>query len=179
MNELEPKIETVLFLSGGPVALKKIAGIVESSEEDVLAAIKTLKERLDSSSSGLRVIEVDGAFQLVTDPRLASLAQKMVKDELAEDLTPAALETLSLIAYIGPVAKSAIEYIRGVNSSFTIRNLLIRGLIERSVHPQKTNTYLYRPSADLIRHLGISSVEELPDFDKFKELKKNLEKNEA
>jgi segregation and condensation protein B len=178
MNELESKIEAILFMSGALVSIKKMSGIIGASVDDIEKSVKELKNRL-ASSSGLRVIEIDGSFQLVTDPELAPLMQKMVKDEMVEDITPAALETLSLIAYIGPVAKSAIEYIRGVNSSFTIRNLLIRGLIERSIHPQKANTYLYRPSADLIRHLGLSSVEELPDFDKFKELKKNLEKNEA
>jgi len=177
MNQLESKIEAILFISGSPVQIKKLADLTEASEDEVRDSVKILSEKL-SSDGGLYLLEIEGAYQLVTKPEFAPLVQKMVKDDMTEDLTPATLETLSLIAYIGPTTKSAIEYIRGVNSSFTVRNLLVRGLIERSIHPQKANTYLYRPSADLIRHLGVASISELPDFDKFQELKKNLETNE-
>jgi len=177
MKELELKIEAILFISGLPTTVKKLADLTESSEEEINTAIKELSERL-SKEGALYLIETENAYQLVTKPEFAPLAQKIIKDEMTEDLSPATLETLSLIAYIGPVTKSAIEYIRGVNSTYTVRNLLVRGLVERSIHPQKSNTYLYRPSTDLIRHLGLASISELPDFDKFQELKKNLETNE-
>ncbi|MDD4931528.1 MAG: SMC-Scp complex subunit ScpB [Candidatus Colwellbacteria bacterium] len=176
---LESKIEAIIFMSGSPISTKKIIDLVGCSEDEASLAITSLKERLSSSLSGISLMEADGSFQLVTKPELAPIIQKMVKDEMTEELTPAALETLSLITYIGPTTKSAIEYIRGVNSSFTIRNLLIRGLIERSIHPQKNNTYIYRPSLDLIRHLGLSRKEDMPDFDKFQELKKTLENEQA
>ncbi|MDD5099025.1 MAG: SMC-Scp complex subunit ScpB [Candidatus Colwellbacteria bacterium] len=180
MSELASKIEAILFVSGSPVEVKKLVNITGSSEEEVIKACEEVKSQLIERSSGLRVISVSNSYQIVTDPALSPLIQEMTKSEMTEDLTPATLETLSLIAYIGPVTKSAVEYIRGVNSSFTIRNLLIRGLIERSIHPKRANTYLYRPSVDLIRHMGLSSIEDLPNYEKFKELKENLEnKNES
>ena len=178
MKEIESKIEAILFISGSPVTIKKLSDLIESPEQEISSALKNLSEKLSNSDSALYLIEIGQAYQLVTKPEFASLAQKIIKDEMTEDLSPATLETLSLIAYIGPVTKSAVEYIRGVNSTYTVRNLLVRGLVERSIHPQKSNTYLYRPSADLIRHLGLTSISELPDFDKFQELKKTLEKNE-
>ena len=84
-------------------------------------------------------------------------------------MTSAALETISIIAYAGPISRADIEYIRGVNSSFTIRNLLLRGLVERTIDPKRSNAYVYTASFDLIKRLGLSKVEELPDYAKYKQ----------
>ena len=93
-----------------------------------------------------------------------------MKETLNENLTPAALETLALVSYVGPVSRSEIEYIRGVNTAFTLRNLLIKGLVQRSSDPKRGNVYLYKPSLDLLKFLGLPKIEDLPDYEKFKEL---------
>ena len=87
-----------------------------------------------------------------------------MKDELKGDLSPASLETLAIIAYFGPVPRSRIDFLRGVNSSFTLRNLLIRGLVDRAPNPSRPNQFLYAASFETLRHLGVSSREELPEF---------------
>jgi segregation and condensation protein B len=175
MNDMVSKIESILFVVGDPISIKKLAETVDCSEEEISNGISLLKEKYLSSSSGISLIEHDTGIQLVTKPENSFIIEKLVKEEIHENLTPAALETLSLVSYLGPVSKSSLEYIRGVNSSFTLRNLLIRGLIERVTHPKKNNTYLYRPTSDLLRHLGISSKEELPEFLKYQELKETIE----
>ena len=80
------------------------------------------------------------------------------------------METLSIVTYAGPMTRAELEYIRGVNSSFTMRNLLIRGLIERYPDPKRTNVFIYKPSFDLLKHIGISKVEDLPEYEKFQAL---------
>ncbi|MFA4999468.1 MAG: SMC-Scp complex subunit ScpB [Parcubacteria group bacterium] len=176
MDNVEQKVEAALFTIGDPVSLKKLAAIVTEKEESVEKAIASLKEKYRSPENGIYLVEHDSGIQLVTKPELSSVIEKLVKAEIHENLTPAALETLSLVAYLGPISKSSLEYIRGVNSSFTLRNLLIRGLVERISHPKKSNAYLYRPTADLLRHLGLAKKEELPDFMKYQELKEIMEK---
>jgi segregation and condensation protein B len=174
-NNIEQKIEAVLFAVGDPMSIKKLTAIIDEKAEDTEKAISSLKEKYARPDSGIHIIEHESGIQLVTKPEVSSVIEKLVKTEVSESLTPAVLETLSLVTYLAPVSKSSVEYIRGVNSSYTLRNLLIRGLIERVSHPKKANTYLYRPTADLIRHLGITKKEDMPDFDKYQELKENLE----
>ncbi len=173
-HHIEQKIEAALFVSGDPISLQKLIEIIGESEEAIKTAIVSLKNKYNDVSNGIYIIENADCFQLVTKPEVAFVAEKFIKTETSENLTPSALETLSLVAYLAPISKSGIEYIRGVNSSFILRNLLIRGLVERFSHPQKNNTYLYRPTHDLIRHLGIASQTDLPDFSKYQELKENL-----
>jgi len=175
MNDLEQKIEAVLFAVGDPISLKKLSSVVDAGTDEVEKAVAFLKEKYSGPSNGIHIIEHDAGIQLATKPEVSSVIERLVKTEVHENLTPATLETLSLVAYLGPITKSSLEYIRGVNSSFTLRNLLIRGLVERIPHPKKPNTFLYRPTSDLIRHLGIEKKEDLPDFTKYQELKENLE----
>jgi segregation and condensation protein B len=77
------------------------------------------------------------------------------------------LETLAIISYKGPMTRPEIDNIRGVNSSFIIRNLLIRGLIERDLDVKKSNAYVYKISFELLRKLGLEKIEQLPGFQEY------------
>ena len=101
---------------------------------------------------------------------ISKLLEEITKQEFTEALTPASLETLSIVMYSGPISRADIEYIRGVNSSFTLRALLMRGLAERETDPKRGNAYLYKASFELLRHLGLSKNEDLPDYPKYKDL---------
>jgi segregation and condensation protein B len=89
----------------------------------------------------------------------------LTKEELTRDLGKAGLETLSIILYQGPISRANIDYIRGVNSQFIVRNLLIRGLIDRVENPKDARSYIYKTTIDLLSHLGISKIEELPEYE--------------
>ncbi len=168
-------IEALLFVYGEPLEIKRIAKILKTNEAAVKDAVKNLEEGYLSENRGLKLVSFGDEVQLATKPDFASLLEDFIKEEFKEILTPAALETLSLIAYLGPISRSQIDYYRGVNSSFIVRSLLIRGLVERSTDPKRANVYLYAPSFDLLKYLGLSKVEDLPEYEKFKTINNKQE----
>lgn len=174
MESLLSKIEAVLFAYGEPISVERLGKILKINTAELESALKDLETELSRQERGLNLIKNIGKIQLATKPELTGLLEDIIKQEFTEDLTPAALETLSIIAYAGPVSRADIEYIRGVNSSFTMRNLLLRGLVERTIDPKRANAYIYTASFDLIKRLGILKVEDLPDYERYKQMVKNL-----
>jgi len=171
------QFEALLFYYGEPITLKKIASLLEIEEKEVQTLIDEFQKKLSSDSDrGVRLVVHGGMVQLLTKPETGDIIQKIMKDEFREELTPASLETLSLIAYLGPVSRLTIDFIRGVNSSFTVRNLFLRGLIDREIG--KGNAYSYKPSIQFLSHLGISSVEDLPEYNSYKNIFKQFEENQ-
>jgi segregation and condensation protein B len=112
---------------------------------------------------GVRLLKNDDEVMLGTTPTTAVVIEKLIKEELDKDLGKAGLETLSIVLYKGPVSRSEIDYIRGVNSSYILRNMIMRGLVER-VNDAKRKTFVYRPTFDLLSFLGVGSVDELPEY---------------
>jgi segregation and condensation protein B len=102
---------------------------------------------------------------MATKPEHAAYIEALTKSTLAESLSKAALEVLSIIAYRSPVTRSEVDAIRGVNCSFTLRNLLLRGLIEREGNPDDSRGYIYRPAFRFLEVLGLSKAADLPDFE--------------
>lgn len=170
MSKISAKLEALLFIYGEVMEFKKVAKTLKISEEEAKDAAKSLEKELAADSRGLFLVLDREKIQLVTKPDFSGILETVVKEELHENLTPAALETLSIIAYAGPMTRAELEYIRGVNSSFSLRNILIRGLVERFPDPKRTNVYLYKPSFDLFKHLGVSKAEDLPEYEKFQQL---------
>ena len=164
-------IEAILFAYGEPITINKIAKLLNIETEEIKTALESFQKELESDNRGLRLIFSDNKVQLATKPEFSHLLQEFIKEEFKETLTPAALETISLIAYFGPISRAKIDYFRGVNSSFTLRSLLMRDLIERlEEQKEKGGGYLYQLSFNALKHLGISKIEELPEFEKFKNL---------
>lgn len=182
-QNLIPAIEAILFVYGEPLSIKKIVKILNKKsgekidENAVKDAIANLEQKYLSEDGGLKLLQVssggDTEIQLASKPEFSSLLEDFIKEEFKEQLTPASLEVLALVMYFGPISKSQIDYYRGVNSSFILRNLLMRGLVDRGFDPKKGNAYLYSSSFDLLKYLGLSKIEDLPDFQKFKELNNN------
>lgn len=159
-------LETILFVRGEPIALKKLCALTKKSEEDVRGALAILKEGY--ANRGLALLEKDGEYQLGSNPENAPWVEALMKDAFSEELSKSALETLAIVAYRGPLSRAQIEYIRGVNCSFVLRNLSMRGLVDRIENPRDARSYLYRVSFDFLKHIGKTSVEELPGFEEFK-----------
>lgn len=163
-NKLEKIIESLLFVHGDPVEISKLVKVTQDSREAVEKAIEDLAAFYESSDSGLRVLRAGGKVQLGTAPASGTFVEKMVKAEFQEDLSQSALEVISIVAYMGPISKGEIEAIRGVNSYYSLRNLLLRGLIEKRENPSDGRGNLYEASFDFLKSLGISNVKELPDY---------------
>ncbi|MGC9605677.1 MAG: SMC-Scp complex subunit ScpB [Minisyncoccia bacterium] len=168
--DLPQKIEAVLFWKAEPVAVKKLASLLDTDVKSVRDSLAELEKSLQGR--GLTLVQTDDDVMLGTAKELSPLIEKLTKDELSRDLGRAGLETLSIVLYQGPISRSNIDYIRGVNSQFILRSLMIRGLIERIDNPDDARSYLYKPTLDLLSHLGISKIADLPEYG---EVKKDIE----
>lgn len=163
---LKSIVETILFVHGEPMALDKLAQITKIQKEAVLKALNELKK--DYEGRGLAILAKDERYQLGSNPENTKYIEYLVKNEFSEELSRAAIETVAIIAYKGPLTRVEVEYVRGVNSSFTLRNLLMRGLVERIENLKDARSYLYRVSFDFLKHLGVTQIEDLPQYEEFK-----------
>lgn len=154
-------IEGLLFYKSAPQKKRTIIKLFEISESEMKEAILVLSERLKAGA--LRLVESEDEIQLVTAPDLAPVIEAMRKNELRADIGKAGAETLSIILYREPVTRSEIDRIRGVNSSFILRNLQVRGLIESRTNGRGSG-HEYIITTELLTHLGISHKHDLPDF---------------
>ncbi len=157
-------LESLLFTSGHPLSYKKIAEISEISEEEIVLSLKELAGDYEQNSRGLRLVFLDNKVQLVAAPESKEAMEKMIKSDFEEELSQAALETLAIIAYKGPVGRAAIENLRGVNCSFILQSLAIRGLIDKKNNPENGRSYVYNVTFDFLKHLGLNKLEDLPQY---------------
>ncbi len=179
MNNLDTIIEALLFVKTEPISKKKISELLKTDEDSVEKAIAALEEKL--SERGVRLLINGDDVALGTALEASGTIESILKEELSRDLGRAGLETISIVLYKSPVTKSEIDFIRGVNSQFILRNLLIRGLIER-IPNQSGRSFLYQPTFELLRYLGVESAKNLPDYEKIcdslKKFKSNAEVEE-
>lgn len=159
---LEQKIEAILFYLAEPTKIDFLAKTLEVKKAELESALKNLEELL--KERGLRLVTNDGEVTLSTAPELGGLIEKIIKEERERDLGRAGIETLSIIAYKGPVSKKEIEYIRGVNSQYALRNLLLRGLVERKSSKDDERVVVYNITLDTLRFLGLSQISDLPEY---------------
>ncbi|MEK7080936.1 MAG: SMC-Scp complex subunit ScpB [Patescibacteria group bacterium] len=159
---LEQKIEAILFFKSEPISFKKLEGILKVSKDKITAAVSNLKTNL--LNRGIVILEKNDEIMLGTAPELNKLIENLQKEELNKELSKASLEVLSIVLYKNGVSRAEIDYIRGVNSSFTLRALSIRGLVEKTIDIKDNRRYIYKPSFELMSYMGIKSMEELPDY---------------
>lgn len=164
MPKLLSQIETILFVASKPIAVKKMAKLLATDENSIVEALKELELKYSTEVSGIVLFKNNDEYQLVAHPDHRKLAEHFVKAEISGDLTRPQLETLTVISYCGPITKPELEQIRGVNCSLIIRNLLIRGLV-KEVDAGSTLLPAYEITMEYLQHLGISSPEDLPDYE--------------
>jgi segregation and condensation protein B len=154
-------IEALLFYRADPIPKAELVKMLGVSEEAVSEGLEVLKGKL--ADHGVRLLDDEERVALVTAPEAAQMIEKVRMDELSNEIGKAGLETLSIILYRAPVGRSTIDYIRGVNSQSILRTLAIRGLIEKT-SATKSRSALYKPTLELLAHLGLTKVEELPNY---------------
>ncbi len=152
-------LEALLFAAGEPLEISRIAILLACAPERVKELLHELDVRL---VYGTRLLVTETTAALLTAPAAAPVLEKLFSIE-GRDIGPAGLEVLTLIAYEGPLTKVHIDHVRGVNSSSTLRALMQRGLIERTKSGKEN---VYGPTVELLAHLGITKVDQLPDFEK-------------
>lgn len=159
---LETIIEAVLFWRAEPLTLKKLAEACQAGEQEVREALNRLETNL--AGRGVVLIRKDDGVALGAAPAASATIERLTKEELSRDLGRAGLETLTAVLYRGPITRAQIDYLRGVNSSFILRHLQIRGLVEKIVNPADGRSFLYRPTFELLQHLGVTRIEDLPEY---------------
>ncbi|MDP3725163.1 MAG: SMC-Scp complex subunit ScpB [Nanoarchaeota archaeon] len=168
------ELEALLFYHGDPISHEDIAKFLDISKKEVRPLLLEYQNILSSrEEGGLELLLSDFEVQLVTSPKHGDLFRKLQEEELKEELTPAALQALSVVAYLGPLTRPEIDYIRGVNSSFTLRGLILRGLVNR-VTGGKRGAFQYSASFEFLKHMGIGSAEGLPEYAKYKSVLERL-----
>lgn len=162
-------LEALLFVSGEPISFSSLEKVTGKDSAFLKTEAEKLAEEYKARNSGLRIIFQDNKVQMVTAGENSEIVEKLLKIDIEGELSRSAIETISIIAYRGPISRAEIDDIRGVNTSFTLRQLAIRGLIEKIDNPNDARAYLYQISFDFLRHLGIEKVEDLPKYNELRQ----------
>jgi segregation and condensation protein B len=174
---LEAAVEAVLFAAGEPVHPRDIAAAFEGAGEDeVLQAIEALRRRYDHGPGGLVVEQVAGAYRLATKPDVGAVVRQFFRQRNRTRLSPAALESLAIIAYRQPVTSPEIQAIRGVDPSGPLKSLLEKKMV-RILGRKKVvgNPLLYGTTKQFLVHFGLNRLEDLPSIEEFDQFLGSIE----
>ena len=170
-DELIAALEAILFAAGEPVHPREIAASLPDTDEPrVLAAIAALEERYARGTGGLRVERVASAYRLATRSEVGPLVRQFFRQRNRTRLSPAALETLAIVAYKQPITAPEIQAIRGVDPTGPLKNLLEKKLL-RLLGRKKVvgSPLLYGTSKQFLVHFGLNRLEDLPSIEEFGE----------
>lgn len=156
-------MEAILFASGDPVSIDRLAAVLEIEREDVIDCAEALAIEYEKKGSGIRIIRLEDQYQLCSAPEYAELIVKTMRHRKPPKLSQAALEVLAIVAYFQPVTRAYIEDVRGVDSSYSVNMLTERGLIEpcgRLEVPGRPT--LFRTTDSFLRVMELEQLEDLP-----------------
>ena len=166
IEKLQGAIEAILFTMGDSVELEKIAAAVGHDENTTRKIIHNMMDRYDAEDRGIRIIELDNAFQLCTKKEMYEYLIRVAKQPKRYVLTDVLLETLSIIAYKQPVTKLEIEKIRGVKSDHAVNKLVEYGLVEETGRLDAPGRpLLFGTTEEFLRRFSVHSLDELPVLD--------------
>jgi segregation and condensation protein B len=153
-------VEAILFASGEPIEKNQLMALLGLTETELKAVLKELNTSLEGR--GITLIETEAEVELRTSPEAFEIVKKLRENEFSRDLGSASLETLAVVAYQEGATRSEIDWVRGVNSATSLRNLLLRGLIEGKEDSHDKRRIRYSLTTEALAHLGIARVSELP-----------------
>lgn len=163
LTELEAVVEALLFISGEAVPLPTIAQTIELDKATTKAIIRTLAEKYETEKRGIRIVEIDNAYQMCTAAECFEFIRNMYKSPKRQGMTQALLETLAIIAYKQPITKAQIEEIRGVSADHAVNKLLEKNLIcETGRLNVPGKPILFGTTNEFLRYFGFKSTNELP-----------------
>lgn len=172
-SEFSAQLEALLFALGRPTSREELAKKLGISKEELEAAAATLHASLEGH--GIKLVDDGRELELRTTPAAAALIERVRKEEYAREVGKAGLEALSAVLYRGPLTRAEIDFIRGVNSSQTLRTLTMRGLLRKLPNPKDERSFLYEPTTELLSQLGVSHQDELPEYETVREKLQKLE----
>jgi segregation and condensation protein B len=155
-------IEALLFSRAEPWTYVELAKALNMGGQEALDAIAELEASM--SDRGIVLVQANDSVTLGTHPEAHEILSKLYKEELSKGLSKASIETLSIVIYGDEVTRNKIDYIRGVNSGFILRSLLVRGLVERLSYPHDRKRFMYVPTTALLASHGAAKDEDLPEY---------------
>lgn len=166
-NKIYSIIESLLFVAGEPVTPLDIAKTMDLSVDEILSYLKEMIIMFESCSErGIKIISINGSFQLVTKNENSSFIQKFLKKNVRQSLSQASLESLAIIAYKQPITRIEIDEIRGVKSDSALQRLVEKNLIEETGRKEVPGRpILYGTTDEFLRHFALSDLDELPELE--------------
>ena len=163
IKQYQAAMEAVLFASGAPVSLARLAEVLELDEETALRLAEDLKNDYNTRAGGLGIVRLDDRYQMVTRRDYADYIRKTMDIRRNTPLSQAAMEVLAIVAYNQPVTRAFIEQVRGVDCGAVVQGLAAKNLIEEKGRLELPGRpLLYGTTADFLRCFGVSSLSELP-----------------
>jgi len=163
IKEIEAALEGILFASGEPVPINRIADVLGQDRQLISDVADRLSDTYAFERRGIRLIKLENSLQLCSSPEFADVIRRVLETRKPPQLSQTALEVLAIIAYFQPVTRAHVEKIRGVDSSYTVGSLEEKGLVEpcgRLKVPGRPT--VYRTTSAFLRSFGLRSIEELP-----------------
>lgn len=161
---LGPALEAMLLMATEPTTVDELASALDAPRDLVQAQLRGIADFYDTHGRGIRLREVAGGWRFATDPAVAGAIEAWLVSEQRSRLSQAALETLSVIAYLQPVSRGRIASVRGVNVDGVVKTLLVRGLIREEGEDPVTGAMTFVTTPLFLQKLGLNTLQELPDL---------------
>jgi segregation and condensation protein B len=159
-------IESLLFVSGESLKLKEIASIIECDIDITKEIIDDLEKKYDIEERGIKLININEEYQLVTKPQNSAYIQKLLKTNIRQSLSQASLETLAIIAYKQPITRASIDEIRGVKSDRAVLTLLEKGLVKETGRLDVVGRpILYSTTDKFLLYFGLEKLDQMPSLE--------------
>lgn len=164
-------IESLLFVTGEPLGPKDLARILECDIDFVEEIVEAMIREYENQGRGIKIISINGMYQLVTKPQNSDYVQKLLKKNTRQSLSQASLESLAIIAYKQPVTRVDIDEIRGVKSDSAVQRLMEKNLIKEMGRLEVPGRPIqYGTTEEFLRQFGLEDLKELPSLDLFEEI---------
>ena len=165
--ELQRAIEAILFAAGERLEVSRLAMVLETDENEIIAAADALADELSFGRRGIRILRLEQGYQMVSSGEMADYITKALETRKPPKLSASQLETLTIVAYYQPATKAMVEQIRGVDSAYSVGALLNKKLITEAGRLNVPGRpILYKTTPDFLRTFGLRSLDELPEIDK-------------
>jgi segregation and condensation protein B len=172
LNYAKGAIEALLFVNEKPVTLEQFKGVLETvNAAEIKGIVHLLQNEYEQRQSGMKIVEIAGGYQMLSNPRYADYIRSFYKTKHKEKLSKPALETLAIVAYKQPVTRVDVELVRGVNSDGVISHLLTKELVKavgRKDIPGRP--FLYGTTKQFLEYFGLKSLDDLPRLEEFPSL---------
>lgn len=181
-SDREGAIEAILFVATAPVTVQAVVEALESrvTPQEALAVLESLQERYERESQGLKLERVAEGFRIVTRPAHGHFVRNFLKAQNLRKLSPAAVETLAIVAYKQPITTAEASAVRGTESGSVLKGLLEKKLIRIAGRKNVVGKpLLYATTKEFLMHFGLNSLDDLPSFRELEEVFRETVRQES